>query len=64
MCVFYNLQYIRKIDRFRAKEKLRIFDYNIYDMRNRHSKREEERERDGEILTNIDYNVYDGMRDR
>ena len=33
-------------------------------MRNRHSKREEERERDGEILTNIDYNVYDGMRDR
>ena len=48
MCVFYNLQYIRKIDRFRAKEKLRIFDYNIYDMRNRHSKREEERERERE----------------
>ena len=43
--MFYDIQCKRKIDRFREKETLTIRDYNIYNMRNRYSKRERERER-------------------
>ena len=50
-CMFYDLQYKRKIDRFREKEKLTNIDYNVYDgMRDRQIDRDRESEGEEEKL--------------
>ena len=60
--MFYDLQYKRKIDRFREKEKLTNIDENIYDMRNRDFERERKRGReiDKHILQ---YSQYESERE-